>query len=1202
MSAFRVLHLSDVHIGKTYKPSDSIAYKIISDIDHNKMADIDCVITTGDIFEGTIKTSDELIKEAVNFYEIILKEINLSQSKQLTKTDFIFVPGNHDIIRTDNLQERWKKYYSFIETFYKIIPESYNTNDFSVFKPYHSNKIVFIGFNSCQIENKKVFDKEYINKLEQNLNTQTLKDSGIDKEKLISILEKQKNSEFDDFGNISLKQISDIKRKLKQVNDYNVIALFHHHFYLFPEVSKKFGDSSLIRNYSEFIQELKYMDVKTVLHGHKHFDLERPYISDDYYDTTESIINIFAGGSVGTSRTPRHTFSVIDFYDKKEEVKLIQKKFVYNDESLEPIQTKRIPPKNTINRVVKLLELLEVISLDKYNAYQITTEKNYAIYPDCNKIIEWLSEIFTGFTETYKILNENDKNILFILYAVNYRTLKYKKIIEKNYTEFGSKSAILKEFYDKFLAGADFQITSDEFHKLFESKHLLGCARYCDQLLNSISQKTSQHYLALTMISIFFSDLYLVLTKYADDFKQSIKYKVNIKIEDNKFHENVPAPRIVIHSDADRRGAYIQLLCNDATAHKMAVLFIKEFDLMINKYEDYFKLIGLKLYYLLPKIDTDNAERALDNYNFEAYIPTLLPLLTGDNIYPAREVFARELIQNSIDAIAVREAKDGIQVTNKIYIEISKDEQGRRFFKIKDNGTGMDRYKIERYFTSIGRSFYSDEEYRDMNIEYKPISNFGIGFLSSFMVCSEIDVQTKYYMPESESLKLHIPNYEGCFFIEKAEEVAIGTELILYLNRDLDNKKIISYIQDIMLDIKYDINIDFSSDKGMQNITIPAHYLRRKVCKNNFKLFVPLSEDYNANKIDYDKDVISEQFVSQYKYGILIYNNTSEKRSCFNVLNAGIAVQQASLSKLFGRGFDKEYHSNFREDIYYRNSIQANFPANWIQLDVSREKLVGFSDDLKKVQGKNISSSAGVQIAESLLDQILWILSHNESVVSQAPVVNLQESILFAIDFCNRNNIDTYKKLSALKYILHIDFSSDAIIFALVHKGDSKDRIKITNSENVSKKVINDLVKQIRTSDFKEEFFIDNLKRNERSKMHPMLVRDFYRFCEGFLINRDIIMSKNIRYKFEHIFHEPWFSGSDQEDVILKIVAMILLLFLGKQEDLNENLIDKSTIFLIIERILMERILIGDIEKGFKGIEIKYEELNGLFESQKKDS
>lgn len=78
----------------------------------------------------------------------------------------------------------------------------------------------------------------------------------------------------------------------------------------------------------------------------------------------------------------------------------------------------------------------------------------------------------------------------------------------------------------------------------------------------------------------------------------------------------------------------------------------------------------------------------------------------------------------------------------------------------------MDRYKIERNFTSIGRSFYSGEEYKDLNISYKPISNLGIGFLSVFMVCREIDVKTKYFIDNSEGLKLHIPNYDGCFFIE----------------------------------------------------------------------------------------------------------------------------------------------------------------------------------------------------------------------------------------------------------------------------------------------------------------------------------------------------------------------------------------------------------------------------------------------------
>lgn len=142
----------------------------------------------------------------------------------------------------------------------------------------------------------------------------------------------------------------------------------------------------------------------------------------------------------------------------------------------------------------------------------------------------------------------------------------------------------------------------------------------------------------------------------------------------------------------------------------------------------------------------------------------------------------RELIQNSIDAISVREAKEEREFKREIFIELKVDENGKRYFKIIDNGTGMDRYKIERYFTSIGRSFYSGEEYEDLNISYKPISNFGIGFLSSFMVCQEIDVKTRYYLDNAEGLKLHIPNYDGCFFIELESDACVGTEIKLYLN------------------------------------------------------------------------------------------------------------------------------------------------------------------------------------------------------------------------------------------------------------------------------------------------------------------------------------------------------------------------------------------------------------------------------------
>lgn len=63
----RVLHLSDIHIGKTYKDPQSIAYKIATDIAHNGLTKINCIVVTGDVFEGKAGYSEELVENAINF-------------------------------------------------------------------------------------------------------------------------------------------------------------------------------------------------------------------------------------------------------------------------------------------------------------------------------------------------------------------------------------------------------------------------------------------------------------------------------------------------------------------------------------------------------------------------------------------------------------------------------------------------------------------------------------------------------------------------------------------------------------------------------------------------------------------------------------------------------------------------------------------------------------------------------------------------------------------------------------------------------------------------------------------------------------------------------------------------------------------------------------------------------------------------------
>lgn len=1196
---FRILHLSDIHIGRTYKEPKNIACQIASDIDHVGLNAINCIIVTGDIFDGQAAITDSLIDTAVDFFEILLIEINSNQDKdQISKDDVIFVPGNHDLIRGDDLQKRWSKYHNFLDKFYGTIPSFYDDKNYSLFKEYKEHKLAFVGFNSCEIEKRNLFDEKYISKFEKHIDKNKLEEYGIDKSKVVEVLRSEIASEYDDYGCIPLFQITPIERKVKKLDDYTVVALFHHHFYLFPEVAREFGDSSLIRNYAQVVQHLQYMNVSVVLHGHKHFALERPFIMDDYYESADNIIDVFAGGSVGTDRKDEHTFGVLDLYEKKDEIKLQHNKFIYNGENLEPIVKKQVPPKKTSGRVVKLLEILKTLNPEKYELYEEAAEKAFKSYDSCNKIISWVSEAITGFTDVYKYLDKDYNNILFLLYAINYRTICYMKIVGKENSYYESASKTWYSFYDKHLLGTDFVISKSNYHKLFSFKKLKEATPYCDKLLNDSDNKKSQIYLAFTMLGMFFADLYMVLTKYADDFKESIKYKVNIKIEENKFHENVPAPRIVVKSDADRRSAYIDLLCNEATAHKMSVLFIKEFDLLINKFEDYFKLIGLKLYYLLPRIDKDRMKNTLDNYNFEAYIPTLIPLLTGDNIYSSKVVFARELIQNSIDAISVREEKEKQEFSKKILIEIKVDDNGKRYFKITDKGTGMDRYKIERYFTSIGRSFYSGEEYEDLNISYKPISSFGIGFLSSFMVCQEIDVRTKYYLENSEGLKLHIPNYDGCFFIELDDGANIGTELKLYLDNSVSDKNIVDYINKVMQDIKYPIDICYLNEKGIETQNyIPSHSIRRQMVSDEFKFFIPFFENGDVGKIDYVEEVLSNRYTEKYEYGLFIHRTKhlyAESKSI--VLNSGIAVEQTSLREIFQDNFRKiDYRYYTHEESSY-NNICVNFPANWLQLDVARENVTELSSVINDKSPKGRSHILGIKIADSLCEQILQYIKYVENRKTKIPAIYLQDLIYYAIGFCGKQKSEENlrKKLLKMRYSILLEISNEGLVYKINRNGKIGERIRIKYTDSN--------LKEEREKWF-EKLHIGELRFSRTFMEHAEYISDMegpsrniiQLFYE--LVHRsNMFISDNVRLSLEHIMRNmPGALRIDGNDK--SIFALLTILLLDKQRDEIYNLHNShkeiSSIDIILETLLLQYFRIG--AEMTQSLRITYNELQQVF-------
>ena len=158
----------------------------------------------------------------------------------------------------------------------------------------------------------------------------------------------------------------------------------------------------------------------------------------------------------------------------------------------------------------------------------------------------------------------------------------------------------------------------------------------------------------------------------------------------------------------------------------------------------------------------------------------IIELLVGKNIYSDPGVFVRELLQNSIDAVLDRNRLD-IRFKlddGKIDIYTWRDEDGTSWFRIEDNGTGMDRRILQNYFLKVGCSYYTSKEYKmsekrtDIKPGFKPTSRFGIGILSCFLSNPEqnqVEVETKRFSEDrknlNETLRLFIPNLHSSYYL-----------------------------------------------------------------------------------------------------------------------------------------------------------------------------------------------------------------------------------------------------------------------------------------------------------------------------------------------------------------------------------------------------------------------------------------------------
>ncbi len=166
-------------------------------------------------------------------------------------------------------------------------------------------------------------------------------------------------------------------------------------------------------------------------------------------------------------------------------------------------------------------------------------------------------------------------------------------------------------------------------------------------------------------------------------------------------------------------------------------------------------------------------------------------LLMGESLYSNKTVALRELIQNAVDACQVRGMVDP-NPTYSPHVRVFEetDDEKRIWLVVEDNGIGMDESILSRFFFKIGTSYYTSEEFQRLSRNsakpFVPISRFGIGILSVFMIGDELEVRTRNSFSARQDTIFRTIRVEGRFglaFVTQKSTGAQGTTVRVRLTQ-----------------------------------------------------------------------------------------------------------------------------------------------------------------------------------------------------------------------------------------------------------------------------------------------------------------------------------------------------------------------------------------------------------------------------------
>ena len=175
----------------------------------------------------------------------------------------------------------------------------------------------------------------------------------------------------------------------------------------------------------------------------------------------------------------------------------------------------------------------------------------------------------------------------------------------------------------------------------------------------------------------------------------------------------------------------------------------------------------------------------LEKGNISIHTENIFPIIKK-SLYTDHEIFLRELISNSVDAISkLKMASLAGEMQGEIgepKVTLAVDKS-KKTLSVSDNGIGMTVDEIKKYINQV--AFSSAEDFikkyeKDSN---DLIGHFGLGFYSAFMVAEKVEIDTLSFKEGATAVHWSCdgsPEFE----LTQSDRTTVGTTITLTLLDD----------------------------------------------------------------------------------------------------------------------------------------------------------------------------------------------------------------------------------------------------------------------------------------------------------------------------------------------------------------------------------------------------------------------------------